>query len=142
MDEYEAALAKVLRKLRAGDRFEAEIRELLTPYSPETAERVMGFVKQHRLLSDERTAENLATRRSKVGGDRLRQELESRGASTEVIEKAMPSEVEQKYRIDSLLHSRFSATGDRAKAARWLASRGFDEDAVRSAVESYFGDDS
>jgi SOS response regulatory protein OraA/RecX len=142
MDDYEEALAKVLRKLRSGDRFEAEVQKLLNPYSAETSERVMSFLLQHRLLNDQRAAENLATRRSKVGGERLRQELESRGATAEAIEKAMPTEMEQKYRIDSLLHSRFATTGDRSKAARWLASRGFDEDSIRSAVEGYFGEDS
>lgn len=90
------------------------------------------------MIDDARVARDFVAARSgkrALGDHRLRQELVKRGLPEESLDGAS-SEAE---RIEDLLRSKFTPEGNRAKAARFLYSRGFAEDAIESALERFFG---
>ncbi len=142
-DDFNTALALALRKLGQSDRFESEIRTLLKAYDPGTVEEVVTHLKEKRLLNDNKTIQNLNERntgRRAVGKEKLRAQLERRGAPEESIDAALASSEEgEPERMDEVLRSRFKPTDSRAKAARFLFSRGFPEESIESALERFFG---
>jgi SOS response regulatory protein OraA/RecX len=136
--DYEAALAITLKKLRTSDRFESEVRGWLHDSSPDVVDRVLMFLREHRMLNDVRAAESVSRKRGSHGSLRLEQELRQRGADESAIAAVLPSRDEEYERLLSALTKKFSPQDDRAKGARFLYSRGFPEDMIASAIERYF----
>ena len=82
--------------------------------SPEALALALDQLQARGLVDDTRVAETLVNRRSgKLGGMRMRQELQAKGLSPEVVAKD-------------------AAT--RNRQARFLATRGFSSDVVRQVV--------
>lgn len=136
------ALEKALRKLKTGDRFETEIRAALGEYDVAVVDRVVATLKEKRILNDRRTAEEAVARASRgkpIGRERLRQSLLARGAAEEVVSEALEGYADEAELARQALAGRFGADDSPGKAGRYLISRGFDEDTVRSALESFFG---
>jgi SOS response regulatory protein OraA/RecX len=130
VDAFDVAV----RALRAHDRTAAELEERLERKGVPAAERQEALERLGRLgyLDDERVAraraEQLAARGS---GDALvRADLERRGIAPEAIESALSGLEPERERADRIVAER----GRTAKTARYLAARGFGEDAVAALV--------
>lgn len=143
-DEYRAALSTALKKLEASDRFESEVRKALSRYAPETVEQVVAYLKEKRFLNDERSAATVVEinqGRRAVGTYRLRQKLSQRGASEETVAAAIAAAAEEEpARADAVLAGKFRdpKPEDRAKAGRFLYSRGFGVDVIEAALDRFF----
>ena len=141
---YKEALELALRKIGTRDRFEAEVRSFLSEFSPDIVERVIQFLKDRRIINDTRTTQNLIERQTGkrlVGIERLRAELLERGAPEETVEAVLSSkslEGESQRMLDAL-EAKFSPEDSRAKAARFLFSRGFPEDEIEGVLDRFFG---
>jgi SOS response regulatory protein OraA/RecX len=142
MDANNAALQAALKKLRAADWFEAELRGFLASFPAEEVESAISFLRERRMIDDSRTARNLVERstgKKARGSDRLRQEMLDRGAPAEIVEEALAEqETDERERMHQALAAKFRPEDSRAKAGRFLASKGFDEDAIEGALDRYF----
>ena len=142
-DFYREALALALRKLKTRDRFESEIRLFLVEFPTESVERVIRFLKERRIIDDTKTTFSLVERysgRRSIGLEKLRAELVERGAPEETIDVALGnSAVGEGDKMLEALSAKFSpGDGARAKAARFLFSRGFPEEEIESALDRFF----
>lgn len=144
-DDYSAALGVALKRLEASDRYEAEVRKALTKYDPDVVERVVQYLHGQRFLDDRRTTEHVVERnegRSAVGTERLRANLERRGAPETLIDVAVAEAAESEpERARAVLAAKFRdpQPSDRAKAGRFLYARGFSEEVIESCLDQLFG---
>lgn len=109
-------------------------------------DRVVAHLKQRKLLSDERAAEtyvSFRTGKRALGDDRLRAEMLRKGADERLVEEKLASiDPNERFKdMLQLLSSRCKPSEGRAKGGRLLYSRGFSEDEIESALDSFFGTD-
>ena len=134
--------ARALRFLARREHSRAELSRKLAPHA-ESAEALLFLLdelEKRRQLSDERYAEVRAHWMSrKYGAARIRQDLKSKGISDELSGRAAAGMNElQKAREILARKYRQPATTreERARRARFLQSRGFSYDTIRSALSS------
>ena len=134
MPEREDAVETALRALRFRDRSSAEldarlerrgVGEAERERALETLERV-GYVDDGRFARTR--AEQLAGRGS--GDGLIRHDLEERGVAAEHVEAALAALEPERARAERIVAQR----GAGARTARYLAVRGFGEDAAAAAV--------
>ncbi len=128
------------RALRSRDRSVAEVEQRLQArgIAPGERGRALDTLSSAGLLDDRRVALTRARGLAERGsGDALiRFDLEQRGIDAETIEAAIAALEPEPARARRIVEQR----GVGAKTARHLASKGFDEDAVESAVAADLGD--
>lgn len=135
-----------LRLLAKHDRTESEIEARLEAKScsPETRAAVLDFLRANRLLDDSRVAEELLRQRTgkrSVGREKLRATLLAKGVPEGIVDEAIGSrddEEELEAMAQALAGRKWTENG-RARAARFLLSRGFPEELLESALERHFG---
>ncbi|CAN5394590.1 hypothetical protein BH11ARM1_BH11ARM1_02000 [soil metagenome] len=140
--EFETGLAIALKKMRNAECFESEIRGLLAAYPASTVDQVIGHLQQKSLLNDLRAAESVVRYRSGkrlISNRALTVQLTERGASQETIEKVLGSAEDEMVQLGELLASRYQPSDHPGKAGRFLYTRGFSDDQIETALESYFG---
>jgi regulatory protein len=129
------AVETALRALRHRDRSAAELEARLAERGVgeeeraealETLERI-GYVDDERLAR--RRAEELAARGS--GDALIRHDLAARGIGEEHVEAALSALEPERERAARIVERR----GPGAKTARYLASKGFGEDAFAAVAE-------
>ncbi|MCE8020827.1 regulatory protein RecX [Halomonas sp. MCCC 1A11036] len=137
-----------IRLLARREYSRAELAQRLSAriHSPEAIDDCLDALAEAGLQSDARFAESFLRSRVTRGQGQLkiRAELERRGVERTLI-AAVLAEVEQESEIDwfelarEVLERRFSSPGDspreRARRERFLASRGFDFEQIRYALE-------
>ncbi|MCE8033052.1 regulatory protein RecX [Billgrantia tianxiuensis] len=137
-----------IRLLARREYSRAELAQRLSvrTHSPEAIDDCLDALAEAGLQSDARFAESFL--RSRVtrgqGPLKIRAELERRGVERALI-AAVLAEAEQESEVDwfelarEVLERRFSSPGDspreRARRERFLASRGFDFEQIRHALE-------
>jgi len=128
------ALEVATRALRARDRSALELESRLEAQgiAPVERERALGALSSAGLVDDTRFAASRARALAERGsGDALiRDDLERRGVAAEAIAAAvdaLPSEAERAAAI-------VARRGSAPATVRFLAARGFDEDAIEGAV--------
>ncbi|MFQ3588283.1 MAG: RecX family transcriptional regulator [Fimbriimonadaceae bacterium] len=142
----EKPVAQALRLLRASDKFSAEVRDALLGrgHSEDVVADVLSFLNERRILDDTQTCEHAVSRMAERlgrGKERIRAELMARGAPEEIVEQALArltDEVESRA-MQRILHRSLRGSGDRQKAWRLLASRGYDAESIAAAVDRYLG---
>ena len=108
--------------------------------SPEEVEQALAQLEAKGLVSDARVAETLVNRRaSKLGGMRLRQELQAKGVSPELVAQTMEGlKNTELARALAVWQKKFghvaTDAATRNRQARFLATRGFSGDVVRQVV--------
>ena len=108
--------------------------------SPEEVEQALAQLEAKGLVDDARVVETLVNRRSgKLGASRLRQELQAKGVSAELMAETMAglkgTELARAQAVWQKKFGQLAATSaERNKQARFLASRGFSGDVVRQVV--------
>ena len=134
-----------MKRLAKRDRLSWELRrELLEKgFSEPEIEDVLSFLGKHRLLDDEKTVQNLVERHSgkrSIGKGRIRADLIRRGMPEELAEAACSgsSGEDEADAMRQALASKKWPQGDRARAARFLISRGFEEESIESALDRFF----
>ncbi len=136
------ALETALRKLKAKDRFEAEVRTFLAEFPADEVERVIQCLKGRRIIDDSKTTLNLIERYSgkrSIGLERLKAELLERGAPEEIVNAAIGGiSSDERQKMLEALSAKLSPTDSRAKAARFLFSRGFPEEEIEGVLDHFF----
>ena len=108
--------------------------------SPEEVEQALAQLEAKGLVNDARVVETLVNRRSgKLGASRLRQELQAKGVSAEMVAETMAglkgTELARAQAVWQKKFGQLATSGaERNKQARFLASRGFSGDVVRQVV--------
>jgi regulatory protein len=124
----EHSRAELANKLRAHSRPESDLEALLDDLS------------RRKLLSDERYAESRAHALSrKFGAARIAHELRAKGLDKDLADKALKTaRITELERAREVWRRKFrnppKTREERAKQMRFLQSRGFSFDAIRSAV--------
>jgi len=137
--------ARALRLLARREHTRAELARKLAPDagSPEALEALLGQLAARKHLSDERYAEARAYGLSrKLGALRVRRELVAKGVARETAARfAADLEKTDLERACSILRRKYrtpaTAPKERARRARFLQSRGFSLDVVRSALDNF-----
>lgn len=135
------ALAVAGRALRRQDLSERAIAERLARASvaPAAVEESLAVLSRAGLVDDARfartRADNLAERG--YGDAAIRHDLERQGVAREVIEEAVKSLAAESDRARRLVERR----GPGPSTARYLASKGFGEEALEAAVGADFAPD-
>ena len=129
-----APIDLAVRALRTRDRSAAELDARLARRGVGDAEREQTLETLERIgyVDDERFARTRSGQLAARGsGDALiRHDLESRGIAADVVEAALAELEPERERAASIVARR----GRSAKTARYLASRGFGEDALAGVV--------
>ena len=114
--------------------------------SPEEVEQALAQLAAKGLVDDARVVETLVNRRSgKLGASRLRQELQAKGVSAELVAETMADlKGTELARARAVWDKKFgllaTSASERNKQARFLASRGFSGDVVRQVVSGLADD--
>jgi SOS response regulatory protein OraA/RecX len=126
------ALAVAKRTLATRDLSEGALRARLAARVPGTAGReAVDTLVRAGLVDDARFARNRATALAEraYGDAAIRHDLERRGVRPEQVEEAVSALAPETARARAVVVRR----GDSAKTARFLASRGFGEEALEAA---------
>jgi regulatory protein len=133
---------RALRLLSAREHSRAELERKLQPFEeePGTLAQVLDELHAKGFISEQRVLDSVLHRRSaKLGTQRIRQELQSKGLAPEAVlqavEQLRATEVE---RAREVWRKKFGAppvdAAERAKQMRFLASRGFGGEVIRKVV--------
>jgi regulatory protein len=132
--------ARALRFLVRREHSRMELVRKLAPHAESEAalNAVVDLLQSKKHLSDERFAEERARSLSrKYGTARIRQDLKERGVADEIIERVSADGdleraraiLSRKYRIPATTRE------EQAKRARFLQSRGFTYEVIRSVLK-------
>ena len=108
--------------------------------SPEEVEQALAQLEAKGLVDDTRVVETLVNRRAgKLGGMRLRQELQAKGVSPELVAETMAGLKDSELaRALAIWQKKFghvaTDAATRNRQARFLATRGFSSDVVKQVV--------
>ena len=134
MAERPDAVETALRALRFRDRSTAELDARLEQRGVGEAARAQALETLERIgyVDDERFARSRAERLAERGsGDALiRDDLERRGIPAELVDAALAGIESERERAARIVERR----GPGMKTARYLAARGFGEDALEAIV--------
>ena len=133
--------AIALRFLARREHSRDELARKLAPYaeSPEILEGLLRELESKKQLSNERFAEARARSLSrKYGARHIRQDLKSRGVSDEIVSNVSSANELERARaiLKRKYHAPVSSREEHARRARFLQSRGFSYDTIRSALSS------
>ena len=131
--------ARALRYLARREHSRLELERKLASHAASASilQGVLSELEGRKLLSNHRFAENRAhVLARKYGSARIRQDLQSKGVADEIASRVAPSDdlerarsiLARKYRQPA--HSR----EEQAKRMRFLQSRGFSYDTIRSVM--------
>jgi regulatory protein len=140
LDSLAALKARALRHLARREHSREELARKLSPYA-ESAEILEGLLRElesKKQLSNERFAEARAHWLArKYGAARIRQDLTSKGISEEISER-VAADAGELEKAKAILERKYrepaTTREERAKRARFLQSRGFSFDTIRSAL--------
>ena len=141
-DKAPSVKARAVSLLAQREYSRQELTDKLTAAqaSPEEVEQALAHLEAKGLVNDARVVETLVNRRSgKLGATRLRQELQAKGVSAEMVAETMAglkgTELARAQAVWQKKFGQLAATSaERNKQARFLASRGFSGDVVRQVV--------
>ena len=139
--ESAAALkARALRLLARREHSREELARKLSPHAQSAAllESVLAGLQEKKQLSDERYAEERARWLArKYGAAKIRHELKAKGVADQLAER-LTSGLDDVAKARQILQRKYPNHGmtreERAKRARFLQSRGFSYDTIRSAL--------
>jgi len=137
MDRLSEAVDASLRLMKSRERFPGEIREALLHkgFTADEANAAVDHLTKKGLLSEARAAEAVLLRRSgrrAVGNARLALDLERRGASAPL------PQIEERGRAMEALSGRAGKSANPGQVGRFLVSRGFSDETIRSILEELF----
>lgn len=136
---------RALRYLAAREHSRAELERKLRPHAqdlePGALARVLDDLQAKGFISEERVVASVLHRRAaRLGGARIRQELQAKGIAPEAVGAAVAQlRATEHARARELWQRRFGTPpadlAERARQVRFLVSRGFAPDVVRRVVQ-------
>lgn len=133
--------ARALRHLARREHSRAELARKLAPRaeSPEALEQLLDALAAKKQLSDARYAEARAHQLArKYGAARIRHDLRSKGVDETIVARA--SAADERERAAAILARKYrspaSTPMERARRMRFLQSRGFSHDTIRTLLSS------
>ena len=140
---------RALRLLSGREHSRAELQRKLAPHeeTPGELAAVLDKLAAKDLQSDQRTVDSLVYRRSaKLGTQRLRQEMQSKGMDPQAVAQAVALlRTSEQARALEVWRKKFgspaSTPAERAKQVRFLAGRGFSGEAIARVVSGAFDAD-
>jgi SOS response regulatory protein OraA/RecX len=138
---FAACLDSALRHLKTRDRFRQELFAWLVQkgFEESVANQAVDHLERKGILSEERAlAATLRKSEGKraLGNERLAVVLQAAGASEEAIGAAIGERDEVNLALESLAGKR----RDPAQASRFLASRGFSQEAIETVLAQLYGE--
>ena len=131
--------ARALRHLARREHSRAELERKLAAHAESAAhlQALLDQLEEKKQLSTERFAEQRAHVLSrKYGPARIRQDLNARGVSPEIVDRVLPADEAQ--RAKAIMARKFpaaaSSRAERAKRARFLQGRGFSAEVIHRLV--------
>ena len=133
---------RALRLLGAREHSRAELERKLQPYEEETGSlaRALDELQAKGFISEQRVIESVVHRRSaKLGTQRIRQELQSKGLAPEAVLQAVEQlRATELDRAREVWRKKFGSppvdAAERAKQMRFLAGRGFGGEVIHKVV--------
>jgi len=140
---------RALRLLSGREHSRAELQRKLAPHeeTPGELAAVLDKLAAKDLQSDQRAVDSLVYRRSaKLGTQRLRQEMQSKGMDPQAVAQAVDVlRTSEQARAHEVWRKKFgspaSTPAERAKQVRFLAGRGFSGEAIARVVSGAFDAD-
>jgi regulatory protein len=140
---------RALRCLAAREHSRTELQRKLAPYEEEPGqlERVLDELQARGFISEARVAASLLHRRAaRLGDQRIRQELQSKGLDADTVAQALDQlRGTERERAQAVWQRRFGEPAqdakERARQMRFLLARGFAADVVRRVVQGGAGPD-
>ena len=140
---------RALRLLSSREHSRAELQRKLAPHeeTPGELAAVLDKLAAKDLQSDQRAVDSLVYRRSaKLGTQRLRQEMQSKGMDPRAVAQAVALlRTSEQARALEVWRTKFgspaSTPAERAKQVRFLAGRGFSGEAIARVVSGAFDAD-
>jgi regulatory protein len=139
---------RALRLLSQREHSRSELERKLARHaeSPGDIARVLDELESRGFIDHERVAVSVVHRRAaKLGTLRIKQELQSKGLESELVNAAVAGlRASELDRAREVWGKKFGAppqdANERAKQARFLAARGFDGDVIRRVLSQGSGD--
>ena len=140
---------RALRLLSGREHSRAELQRKLAPHeeTPGELAAVLDKLAAKDLQSDQRAVDSLVYRRSaKLGTQRLRQEMQSKGMDPQAFAQAVDVlRTSEQARAHEVWRKKFGSPAntpaERAKQVRFLAGRGFSGEAIARVVSGAFDAD-
>ena len=140
---------RALRLLSGREHSRAELQRKLAPHeeTPGELAAVLDKLAAKDLQSDQRAVDSLVHRRSaKLGTQRLRQEMQSKGMDPQAVAQAVDVlRTSEQARAHEVWRKKFGSPAntpaERAKQVRFLAGRGFSGEAIARVVSGAFDAD-
>ncbi len=138
---------RALRLLSQREHSRAELERKLAPHeqTPGELARALDELSAKGFISEQRVAESVLHRRApRLGAARIRQELQAKGLSPEIVGAALQTlRASEQTRAREVWQRKFGAPAEdaagRARQMRFLAARGFAPELIRRVVAG--GDD-
>ena len=135
---------RALRYLAGREHSRAELRRKLAPFEeePGTLDPVLDELTEKDFLSDTRYVDSVLNRRAgRLGGARIRQELQQKGVAAEAVSEAVLRLRDTEFtRAREVWGRRFEQlptdAAERGRQGRFLMARGFSGDVVRRVLSS------
>lgn len=135
---------RALRYLSQREHSRAELQRKLSRYLQEgdDVDALLNDLEAKGFISHERVVASVIRQRaSKLGGLRIRQELQNKGLDAESVAQAVQSlSVSEVDRAHHIWRKKFSTTAttpeERAKQIRFLARRGFGSETIIKAIRA------
>jgi SOS response regulatory protein OraA/RecX len=135
------ALSVATRALRSRDLSTRRLAERLerAAVAPEAAEESLSALAEAGLLDDSRFAANRALGLAErgYGNAAIRHDLERQGVTADLVEAALTALEAESARAQRLVEAR----GAGPRTARYLAAKGFGEEALEAALGAAFAND-
>jgi len=138
------AMKSLVRRARLSGEIATKLRA--KNFSEGEIEAALGCLARNGILDDDKTIAQFFESRSgprSIGTAKLRAELLRKGASEEQVEGSLALQNhgdELKATLEALAGRSWNPK-DRNRAGRFLASRGFDEELIETALDRQFGPD-
>ena len=142
---------RALRLLAAREQSRSELEKKLKPFeeTPGQIAQVLDELQAKDFISEARVIESVINRRqAKMGGSRIKPELQNKGLDADKVADAMNSlKSTELERAKEVWRKKFDSKTDadtspaaKAKQMRFLAARGFGADAIRRVVSGREGE--
>lgn len=134
------ALALAVACLARKDLFRDELRAKLASrgVDPESVEVVLDWLTEKGALNEERTLISRVETMREAGKASKGRARISEAVHGILAPEDIANDDAELERIRSVLHAKFPSGSDRARAGRFLVSRGFDEDLIETALDRFF----
>ena len=136
---------RALRLLASREQSRSELEKKLKPFEETSGQiaQVLDELQAKDFISEARVIESVINRRqAKMGGSRIKRELQGKGLDADKVAEAMDSlKATELERAKEVWRKKFNSKTDadtssaaKAKQMRFLAARGFGADAIRRVV--------